>query len=204
VATGGTGGEGCLMVVGWEGFASDVDHRAAAASALLDAAGAVPLGEEAAASWKHGRFRAPRLRDELLGAGLLVETLETATSWTTLMDVHARVGDVLRTALDGATPLVACHVSHLYAAGASLYFTVLARRDSDDPVGQWTGAKAAVMEALAASGATLTHHHAVGTDHAPWLAAEDGELGVEILRAVKHRLDPTGILNPGKLLPPRA
>ena len=191
---------GCLVLVGWEGFADDVAHRAAGAATVLRAAGATPLGEQAAESWRHGRFRAPRLRDELLGAGLLIETLETATSWTDLMALHARVGDVLREALDGASPLVACHVSHLYAAGASLYFTVLARRDGDDPVAQWSRAKAAVMDVLTTSGATLTHHHAVGTDHAPWLAAEDGELGVEILRAVKRRLDPTGILNPGKLL----
>jgi alkyldihydroxyacetonephosphate synthase len=204
VATGGGGTDaagGCLVLVGWEGFADDVAHRAAGAAAVLRAAGATPLGEQAAESWRHGRFRAPRLRDELLGAGMLIETLETATSWTDLMALHARVGEVLREALDGASPLVACHVSHLYAAGASLYFTVLARRDGDDPVAQWSRAKAAVMDALTTSGATLTHHHAVGTDHAPWLAAEDGELGVEILRAVKRRLDPTGILNPGKLLP---
>ncbi|WP_445148587.1 FAD-binding oxidoreductase [Baekduia sp. Peel2402] len=204
VATGGGGEDhagGCLVLVGWEGFADDVERRATAATAILEAAGAVPLGEQAAESWRHGRFRAPRLRDELLGAGLLIETLETATSWRELHNLHARVGDVLREALDGSSPLVACHVSHLYAAGASLYFTVLARRDADDPVGQWTRAKAAVMDALAAAGATLTHHHAVGADHAPWLAAEDGELGVELLRAVKDRVDPAGILNPGKLLP---
>jgi alkyldihydroxyacetonephosphate synthase len=114
------------------------------------------------------------------------------------------VGDALRNALAGASPVVACHVSHLYASGASLYFTVLGRRDREDPVGQWTRAKAAVMETLAASGATLTHHHAVGADHAPWMAAEVGELGVDVLRAVKARLDPAGILNPGKLLPPAA
>ncbi|MCW2982962.1 MAG: FAD-binding oxidoreductase, partial [Conexibacter sp.] len=166
------------------------------------AAGATPLGEQAAESWRHGRFRAPRLRDELLGAGLLIETLETATTWRDLLALHARVGETLRTALDGASPIVACHVSHLYAAGASLYFTVLARRDGDDPVAQWTAAKAAVMDALADAGATLTHHHAVGADHAPWLAAEVGDLGVELLRAVKARLDPAGVLNPGKLLPP--
>ena len=28
-----------------------------------------------------------------------------------------------------------------------------------------------------------------------------GEMGLEILRAVKERLDPTGIMNPNKLLP---
>ena len=205
VATGGGGTDeagGCLVLVGWEGFADDVEHRAARAAEILGAAGATPLGEQAAESWRHGRFRAPRLRDELLGAGLLIETLETATTWRELVALHDHVGDVLRAALDGANPLVACHVSHLYAAGASLYFTVLARRDGDDPVGQWTAAKAAVMDALTTSGATLTHHHAVGADHAPWLAAEDGDLGVEILRTVKRRLDPAGVLNPGKLLPP--
>jgi alkyldihydroxyacetonephosphate synthase len=203
VATGGHADEagGCLLLVGWEGFADDVAPRAAGASEILRAAGATPLGEQAAESWRHGRFRAPRLRDELLGAGLLIETLETATTWRSLEALHALVGEVLREALDGASPIVACHVSHLYAAGASLYFTVLARRDPEDPVAQWSAAKAAVMDALAGAGATLTHHHAVGTDHAPWLAAEVGDLGVEVLRAVKARLDPAGVLNPGKLLP---
>jgi alkyldihydroxyacetonephosphate synthase len=207
VATGGGGEDGaggCLLLVGWEGAADDVAHRAAGAHAVLTAAGATPLGDDAAAAWRHGRFRAPRLRDELLGAGLLIETLETATTWRDLAALHAAVGETLRAALDGAGPVVACHVSHLYAAGASLYFTVLARRDGDDPVGQWLRAKAAVMETLAAAGATLTHHHAVGADHAPWLAAEIGELGVDVLRTVKARLDPAGILNPGKLLPPAA
>jgi alkyldihydroxyacetonephosphate synthase len=208
VATGGGGTDeagGCLLLVGWEGATADVAYRAEAATAILRAAGATPLGEEAAESWRHGRFRAPRLRDELLGAGMLIETLETATTWRDLEALHARVGETLRTALDGASPIVACHVSHLYAAGASLYFTVLARRDGEDPVGQWSAAKAAVMETLTSKSrppATLTHHHAVGADHAPWLAAEIGELGVDVLRAVKARLDPAGVLNPGKLLPP--
>jgi alkyldihydroxyacetonephosphate synthase len=203
VATGGgqDAAGGCLLLVGWESDADDVQRRAAGARAVLEAAGAEPLGEAAAEAWRHGRFRAPRLRDELLGAGVLAETLETATTWRDLEALHATVADTLRGALDGATPLVACHVSHLYPAGASLYFTVLARRDADDPVGQWQRAKSSVMDALAAAGATLTHHHAVGADHAPWLASEVGDLGVDVLRAVKARLDPAGILNPGKLLP---
>jgi alkyldihydroxyacetonephosphate synthase len=204
VATGGGGEDGaggCLLLCGWEGEAGDVAHRAAVAHRILDAAGATALGEEAAHSWRSGRFRAPRLRDELLGAGLLVETLETATTWRALAGLHATVGETLRSTLDGSSPIVSCHVSHLYASGASLYFTVLARRDAGDPVGQWQHAKSAVMETLTGAGATLTHHHAVGADHAPWLAAEVGDLGVELLRTVKRRLDPAGILNPGKLLP---
>jgi alkyldihydroxyacetonephosphate synthase len=96
---------------------------------------------------------------------------------------------------------VMCHVSHLYPSGASLYFTFLARQQREDALGQWRAAKIAATEAIVAAGATITHHHAVGRDHAPWLRAEVGELGLELLRAAKERLDPAGIMNPGKLLP---
>ena len=93
------------------------------------------------------------------------------------------------------------HLSHGYPTGASLYFTVLADRDDELPIQQWLGAKRAATDALLAAGGTLTHHHAVGADHRPWLEREIGALGVEVLRAVKTRLDPKGICNPGVLLP---
>ena len=86
--------------------------------------------------------------------------------------------------------------------GASLYFTFLARREEGAEIEQWRAAKAAACDAIIAAGGTITHHHAVGRDHAPWMTDEVGELGVEILRAAKERLDPAGIMNPGKLLPP--
>ena len=105
----------------------------------------------------------------------------------------------MRAALPGV--LVGCHVSHLYPTGASLYFTVFARRDDGDPAGQWRALKRAASDAIVAAGGTITHHHAVGRDHAPWMPDEDGPLGVELLRAVKERCDPAGIMNPGKLLP---
>ena len=92
-------------------------------------------------------------------------------------------------------------MSHLYPDGASLYFTVLARQDPEDPAGQWRAAKRAAGDAIAAAGATITHHHAVGRDHVAWIEAEHGRLGVELLRAAKERCDPAGIMNPGKLLP---
>jgi alkyldihydroxyacetonephosphate synthase len=52
-----------------------------------------------------------------------------------------------------------------------------------------------------AHGGTITHHHAVGRDHAPYMEAEVGRTGLEVLRAVKEQLDPAGVMNPGKLLP---
>ena len=107
------------------------------------------------------------------------------------------VAEALRGALGHA--VVGCHVSHLYPTGASLYFTVLAAQDRDDPAVQWRRAKAPATDALVGAGATITHHHAVGREHAPWLESEAGALGIEVLRALKERCDPAGIMNPGVL-----
>ena len=93
-----------------------------------------------------------------------------------------------------------CHISHVYETGCSLYFTVAAP-EADDPLAQWLAAKAAATDAIIAAGATITHHHAVGTDHRPWLARGDRAGRGAVLRAVKAELDPTGILNPGVLIP---
>jgi alkyldihydroxyacetonephosphate synthase len=133
----------------------------------------------------------------------MVETLETATSWTRLRELHGAVADALRGALAarGTPALVGAHVSHVYASGASLYFTWIARREQGAELDQWRAAKSAAMEAIVSHGGTITHHHAVGRDHTPWITAELGKTGVEALRAVKERLDPAGIMNPGKLLP---
>jgi alkyldihydroxyacetonephosphate synthase len=196
----GTAG-GCLAIVGYEGSAGEVEHRRAAASVTIRECGGEPEAR-AGASWQRGRYQAPYLRDALLDAGALVETLETACFWSGLQALYNGVSEAVRRSLSeqGTPPLVLCHVSHVYPAGASLYFTV-ASAQLADPVAQWWEAKAAASEAILAAGATITHHHGVGSDHRPWYAREIGELGVETLRAVKSRLDPAGILNPGVLIP---
>ncbi|HEX6445713.1 MAG TPA: FAD-binding oxidoreductase [Streptosporangiales bacterium] len=196
-------GEPCLAVTGWEGTSRNrVRARQAAADEVLRAAGGVPLGAKVGEAWRHGRYAAPRQRDVLLDLGVLAETLETATSWTRLAELHEKVAAAIRTALDGAgtPPVVMAHVSHAYPTGASLYVTVLARR-TDDTAAQWWSAKRAALDAITEVGGTITHHHAVGRDHVPWLADEVGPLGVDVLRAVKQCVDPAGVLNPGVLVP---
>jgi alkyldihydroxyacetonephosphate synthase len=194
---------GCLAILGYEGDPADVARRRARGARLLRSVGAVYLGRGPGVAWRRGRFQAPYLRDRLLERGVLVETLETATTWSALPELHERVGGAIRRALAaaGTPPLVMCHVSHLYPAGASLYYTFMARRSPGEELDQWRVAKGAATDAIVTGGGTLTHHHAVGRDHAPWMPAEVGELGVEVLRAVKARLDPAGVMNPGKLLP---
>lgn len=198
-AIGGEAATGCLMITGFEGDPAAVGAKRAAVTAVLSGLGGAGVGEAPGEKWVHGRFDAPYLRDSMLDAGVLVETLETATFWSNVDRLYSGVKAALESAL-GQPSLVLCHISHVYETGCSLYFTVAAK-EAADPIPQWLAAKAAASDAIVAAGATITHHHAVGTDHKPWLAAEIGPLGVSVLRAVKADLDPTGILNPGVLIP---
>jgi alkyldihydroxyacetonephosphate synthase len=194
---------GCLTILGFDGDADQIARRRARARRILRRHGAVALGPAPAAAWVKGRFHGAYLRDELMGRGVLVDTLETATTWTDLTKLHRDIGAALTSTLAarGTPAVVMCHVSHLYPTGASLYFTFLARQERGAELEQWHAAKHAASEAISHAGATISHHHAVGRDHAPWLRSEIGPLGVAALRAVKDRVDPAGIMNPGKLIP---
>lgn len=197
---------GCLAVATFEGATpAEAEATRDALDAVFRAHGATSRGEDPARSWERGRFAAPALRDTLMDIGVLAETLETATTWTHLSALKTAVTAALTKSLtaSGTRPIVLCHISHVYPAGASLYFTVVAAL-TDDPETQWMRAKDAASLAIGDAHGTITHHHAVGRDHRPYLEAEIGPLGVEVLRAVKGVLDPRGIMNPGALVAPGA
>jgi len=191
-------GDGVAAILGWEGDADDVAARAERSAQIARAHGGAPEPGDGGEIWAAGRYAAPYLRDVLMDRGVLVETLETAASWSRLLELRGAVAAALRGAL-GERTLVLCHVSHLYPSGASLYFTVLTGQRAGQEAEQWRTAKAAALQAMLAHGATITHHHAVGRDHAPWLADEIGPLGVATLQAAKDRLDPQHVMNPGVL-----
>ena len=195
---------GCLAILGFEGEQSTVTRRRAQAARTLRWSGGLSLGTGPGKAWERQRYAGPYLRDALLDNCVMVETLETAAEWSRLMELYAAVAQAIRTALEqrGTPALVACHVSHLYPSGASLYFTFMAAQERGAELEQWRAAKSAACDAITSSGGTITHHHAVGRDHAGWLEREVGKLGVDLIRAAKQRLDPAGIMNPGKLLPP--
>jgi len=197
----GGGPSGCLAVLGFEGTEADVAARQSAVAGILTDLGGESLGTEPGESWRNGRFRAPYLRDPLLDAGVLIETLETAAFWSKLPELRQAVTSALTESLtaQGTQPLILCHISHVYETGASLYFTVACAQTAD-PIGQWAQAKHAANEAIRSAGAASSHHHGIGTDHREIYAREIGPLGVEVLRNVKATLDPAGILNPGVLV----
>lgn len=194
---------GSLAILGFEGEPEEVAFRRSRALALVRDCGGVRVGRSPGEAWLHGRFSGPYLRDDLLTHGVMVETLETATQWSNLHSLHRHLGGAITEALSacGTAGLVTCHISHVYESGASLYFTFVARQDDGDQIGQWRAVKDAACEAILDGGGTITHHHAIGRDHARWMLREVGSGGVDALRALKSELDPAGIMNPGKLLP---
>jgi alkyldihydroxyacetonephosphate synthase len=194
---------GCLAILGFEGAPAEVERRHKRALEVVRGHGGLPVGSSPGEAWRAQRFAAPYLRDELLTHGVMAETLETATRWSNLQRLHRAVASAITDALraQGTPGVTMCHVSHLYETGASLYFTLLAAQREGREIEQWRAVKRAASDAIAQHGGTITHHHAVGRDHVPWIAGELGEQGVEALRALKARLDPVGVMNPGKLLP---
>jgi alkyldihydroxyacetonephosphate synthase len=194
-------GHGCLAIFGFEGPRGEASQRHQRARKLIGEGGGLMVGRSPAQAWRRARFTAPYLRDELLSNGIMVETLETAAQWSRLLELHRDVAAAIDGALnDCGTPgVVMCHVSHLYETGASLYFTFIAQQRAGDELAQWQSVKRAASEAIVRGGGTITHHHAVGRDHAPWLEREVGAGGLRALHALKAELDPRGIMNPGKL-----
>ena len=193
---------GCSAITVFEGDAAVVAERQELTARVLTEAGGRPTGPASAEEWVRGRFGAPYLRDALLDHGAFCETLETATTWADLPRLKAAVTDAVRSgfAEHDSKSLIMCHISHIYPTGAALYFTIIGNLRGD-VLDQWSVIKAGVNDAILAHGGTISYHHGVGRDHAPWLAREVGDGGIRLLRAVKDELDPSGIMNPGALLP---
>ena len=157
-------------------------------------------GQSAAGAWRRAFLRAPHLRDAMIRMGFVVETFETAVTWTALTPLIQAV----RSAVEGTAPgaMFMTRLTHAYPDGAAPYFTVITPARQGAEVEQWDAIKAAASDAIMATGGTSTHHHAVGRDHRPWYDRERPEPYAAALRAAKSALDPAWILNPGVLLAP--
>lgn len=214
---------GCLLLLGAED-SLDGDQTLDRCRSVVAEAGGVWLGRRPGRHWQRDRFRHPYLRDGLLDVGLVTDTLETAAPWSRLSVLYDAVRKALRDgARDGEKDIpVLCHLSHPYEDGASLYFTFFfpfpgdrapgdrAQGDGDEAVARWADLKRRACRAIAEAGGATSHHHGVGSWHAPWADAEwsggdatgsDTAGGARaMLEAVASRLDPAGILNPHVLL----
>lgn len=196
----------CLVLLGATGRRANVAAALAQALAIARRANGVHVGRTLGDKWKQNRFRGVYLRNALWQNGYAVDTAETAVDWPRVDDMMQSVEQAATAALAGQGERlhVYTHLSHLYAQGASVYSTFVWRLagDYETDLARWRALKAAVCGAIVANRGTISHQHGVGTDHAPYLAAEKGELGIGAMGALFRHFDPQGMMNPGKLLPP--
>jgi alkyldihydroxyacetonephosphate synthase len=197
-----------MVVLGFESGDHPVDvWMARALECVRDQGGRIDMAGErdsTADAWREAFISAPFKREGLISCGIMHDTFETSITWDRLADFHANVKAATEEAIQRATGAhghVSCRFTHAYTDGCAPYFTLHAQTTPGREMAQWKEIKTVASEALIREGGTITHHHAVGRDHMPWYMAQRPELMGEALQAVKTRLDPKGLLNPGVIIP---
>lgn len=200
----GYGPQRCLLLFGLTGSRREVAHAQRSATEMARAHGGLVVGQALGKRWQKTRFRAPYLRNTLWELGYALDTLETALPWSAVSAAAEAIPNLLGNGLSehGERVLAFAHLSHVYADGASLYVTYLFRRaaDPDETLDRWRTLKDVASREIVARGGTISHQHGIGFDHAPYLAAEKGAVGMAVLESLRRTLDPESLMNPGKLL----
>jgi alkyldihydroxyacetonephosphate synthase len=201
----GAGREKCLAILGCTGTARQCREGRREALRLSRRRGGLWVGRPPGTAWLRNRFLSPYLRNTLWEKGYAVDTMETALPWSRLPGGLRAIRAGLERALEGEgeRTFATAHLSRVYPDGASLYVTCLFRaaEDPDRTLERWRLLKRTASLAITEGGGTISHQHGVGLDHAPYLKAEKGALGLAALAGAVRALDPAGIMNPGKLLP---
>jgi alkyldihydroxyacetonephosphate synthase len=193
----------CLSFIGYEGSGRHVAAQRHAAGQIVKRHGGLCIGSGPGELYDQKKFDTPYIRDYLLDRGGAGDVSETAMPWSRLSTVYDAVTTAAHDAFSalGVRGYLMCHLSHSYHAGACLYFTFAFRSGvGGDMLVQYDVVKSAIQQAFVDNGATLSHHHAVGTEHAPWLEQDISAPGTAMLRALFDGTDPDHRLNPGKIL----
>ncbi len=197
-------GEPAIMVVGFEGSREHVHRRRREVMDIFKRRRGFDLGPSVGESWAKDKFNLPYLRDVVMDHGVMVDVAETSTVWSNVLPLYRKVRLAVKEkfAAEGTPGFLGLHISHTYETGCCLYFTYACRQLPGRELEQYYSHKRMITDVFTHNGATLSHHHAVGTEHRPWLEDEISPTGVRALRALKSGVDPRGICNPGKLIPP--
>ncbi len=192
----------CLSFIGYEGSERHVAGQRKAVGRIAGRHGGLCIGASPGELYDQKKFDTPYIRDFLLDRGALADVSETAAPWSRLSPLYDTVMASAHGAFDelGVRGYIMCHLSHSYHSGACLYFTFAFKPSAQDGgLAQYDVVKSAIQQAFIDAGGTLSHHHAVGTEHARWLEQDVSAPGVAMVRALFNGMDPGSNLNPGKI-----
>jgi len=191
-------GNGLLLMV-HEGPAARVEVELSETAKIATAAGLTPADGKVAQDWLGHRNNTPAWT-ELFERGLVVDTIEISAPWTTIGAIYTDAVAALNT-IPGMINASA-HSSHVYRSGLNLYFSfAVAPGDKVAMEQAYLDSWRKVMEATAAQGGGVAHHHGAGRLRKDFLHHDLGEGGLSLLRDIKRAVDPKGIMNPGNLIP---
>ena len=193
----------CLSFIGFEGSESHVDYQKNIVLDIVKKHNGVNVGTGPGRLYDQKKFDTPYIRDYLLDRNALADVSETAAPWSKLAQTHASARDAANQAFKeiGAKGYVMCHLSHSYHSGACLYFTfAFPITADDDALKMYDVVKSAIQSSFMESGATLSHHHAVGVEHAQWLSEDISPTGAALVKTLLDGADPGHNLNPGKIV----
>jgi alkyldihydroxyacetonephosphate synthase len=194
--------EMCLSFIGYEGSERHVANQRRFVGKIVARHGGLCIGASPGALYDQKKFDTPYIRDFLLDRGALADVSETSAPWSALGAVYDAVMAAARESFAalGVRGYIMCHLSHSYHSGACLYFTfAITPKAGGEPLDQYWQVKSAIQQAFIDNGATLSHHHAVGTEHAQWLEDDISTPGVALVRGLFEGIDPGQNLNPGKI-----
>ncbi|MAE75510.1 MAG: FAD-binding oxidoreductase [Planctomycetes bacterium] len=193
----------CLLIIGHEGSERVFSRQKRDCAQIYKKHGGFCLGTAPGVAHEKGKYDFPYIRDWLMDRDVIADVSETATVWSNVLPLYRSVMAAIESAMaeHAEKGFVGCHVSHTYPTGSSLYFTFACKQDPGLGLSQYLKIKKAAEDAFLAGGATLSHHHAVGWEHLPWMSQECSPAGLEAIRSLKRGLDPNTIMNPGKVVP---
>ena len=115
-----------------------------------------------------------------------------------LADWVAEIGPTMTATLGGVRPVTYGHVGD-----GNLHYNLSAPVGRDDDLRAAAGdLTTAIHDSVAAAHGSISAEHGLGRTKAAAAASYKSAVEVDLMRAVKHALDPDGLLNPGVLLPP--
>jgi alkyldihydroxyacetonephosphate synthase len=192
--------DSCLILLVHEGPAARVDAEVTAVESIMATLGLSAADASAAEGWMSHRNNVPEWRD-LLEQGLIADTIEVSGTWSQINAIYEGVVEALKTVPDCVN--ASAHSSHVYRSGINLYFTFACMpADAGDMGDRYTESWDRALNATAQAGGGIAHHHGSGRLRRDYLHHDLGKAGLDLLRTIKHAVDPQGILNPGNLLPP--
>ena len=117
----------------------------------------------------------------------------------------SRIPDLLREGTAAVRAIIPdvrpCAFGHLGDGNIHFNFSRPVEMTNEDFLARWDDIVAAVNEVVRRLGGSFAAEHGIGRLKTATLAAWRAEPELEVMRRLKRALDPTGLFNPGKLVP---